>query len=258
MSSKFWPTSAAIAAFTAVLLTWQIHARTGDETFVCAETGDCPLGSGLAWLLTGAAIVGAGIALLGAAWTRRLHNNGKLSPFAYRLLPDGEQIFEILAVLLAGLFTYWFVRNGPSIEPARPLDIGAPNTWALNVRNVRLPDGVREVTSVPSRLSWFIIGSVLGAPFAMSFGTMISREFYGRRRRQGEESAAKDRDDGRAESDVTEEDSSVEAEASGVIDLTGRSTSETPESLDTKLNQPKPPKKSSSVESSRLDEIDFD
>ena len=189
MNSRFWPIASALAALSALLLTWQVHSRTGDETFQCIDVGDCSLGSGLSWLLTGVTITGSVLALVGAAWSRRLHNKNKLGPFAHSHIPDGEQILEILAVLGAGLFTYWFVRNGPSIEPALPIDIGRPNTWALDVRNVRLADGAAEVTSVPSRLSWFIVGSVLGAPFALSFGSMISREFYGLRRRKAQRAA---------------------------------------------------------------------
>lgn len=183
MSGRFWPTSGVIAVVFAVILTWQVHSRFGNETFTCSDTGECMLGSGASWLLTGATLIGPFLTLLGAAWSRRLHYENKLGPFSYRAIPDGEQILETLAVLSAGLFTYWFIRNGPSIDPARPLDITIPNTWALDIRNVRLPDGVTEVTSVPTRLSWFIIGMVLSAPFAFSFGTMLGREFYGRRRR---------------------------------------------------------------------------
>ncbi len=186
MSSKFWPVSAAIAVVSAVLLNWQVGARTGEETFVCTDIGDCVLGSGWSSLLTGMAITGPFFALLGAAWSRRLHNGERLGPFSYRAIPDSEQIVEVLTVLLAGLFTYWLIRNGPSIEPARPLDIGAPNTWALDIRNVRQPDGTATITSVPSRLSWFLIGTVLGAPFAGSLGAMLGREFYGNRRRKAQ------------------------------------------------------------------------
>ncbi len=209
MTSKFWPVSSVIAVVAAVLLTWQVGMRTGEETFVCPDIGDCVQGSGWASLLRGVTITGPFIALLGAAWSRRLHNNGRLGPFSYRAIPDGEQILEVLTVLLAGLFTYWFVRNGPSIEPARPLDIGAPNTWALDIRNVRQPDGTPEITDVPSGLSWFIIGAVLFAPFAGSFGAMLGREFYGRRRRKAQREADEALD--------PDETHSAEAEA---VDLT--------------------------------------
>jgi len=183
MSRKFWPTSTAIAVFAALILLWQVRSRTGTETFVCTDVGDCELGSGWRSLFSAIAITGPFIALLGAAWSRRLHNDGRLGPFSYRTIPDGEQILEVCAVLLAGLFTYWFIRNGPSIEPARPEDISDPNTWARNIRNLRQPDGTPEITTVPSRLNWYLIGLMLGAPFAASFGAMLGREFYGRRRR---------------------------------------------------------------------------
>ena len=104
----------------------------------------------------------------------------------HKAIPDGEQILEVLSVLAAGLFTYWFIRNGPVIEPARPLDIGRPNTWALDIRNFRLEDGERALTEVPTTRSWFLMGAVLGAPFAISFGSMLGREFYGWRRRRAQ------------------------------------------------------------------------
>lgn len=189
MNGRFWPISAAVAAIFAAFGTWQVHGRLGDETFRCPEVGECVLGSGASWVLTGATIVGPLVTLLGAAWSRRLHYKNKLGPFSYRAIPDGEQILETLAVLCAGLFTYWFVRNGPSIDPARPLDIGIPNTWALDVRNLRLAAGASAVTSVPTRLTWFVIGAVLSTPFAASFGTMVGREFYGWRRRKAQREA---------------------------------------------------------------------
>ena len=138
MKSKFWPIASAFTAIVAAVLTWQVHSRLGDETFQCPDVGECTLGSGLSWLLTGAAVPGAILAVLGAAWSRRLHNRNKLGPFVRSYIPDGEQILEVLGVLGAGLFTYWFVRNGPSIEPALPLDIGRPNTWAIDVQNLSL------------------------------------------------------------------------------------------------------------------------
>jgi len=231
MSARFWPITASLAALLSIILTWQVHSRTGDETFVCADLGDCALGSGWSWLLTGIATTGPFLAVLGVAWSRHLFTSNKLGPFSYRAIPDGEQIIEVVTVLLAGLFTYWFVRNGPSIELARPTDIGAPNTWALDIRNARLEEGAAELNSVPSRLNWFIIGVVLGAPFATSFGTMLGREFYGRRNRKPPPVAAGDD----VIIDLTEDDS---------IDLTETS---------------QPTKNStSSADASPLDEIDFD
>ena len=46
MTSKFWPISAVIAIIAAVLLTWQVGARTGEETFLCPDLGECVLASG--------------------------------------------------------------------------------------------------------------------------------------------------------------------------------------------------------------------
>jgi len=192
MNTRSWPIGAAIAAFTALLLTWQVHARTGDETFMCVDVGECSLGSGWSWLLTGATLTGPWLALVGAAWSRHLHNSDRLGPFSARAIPDGEQIVEVIAVLLAGLFSYWLVRSGPSIEPALPHDLGRANRWALDVRNLRLDDGEAAVTSVPARRTWFILGAVLFAPFAASLGSMLGREFYGRRRRAAQRLADED------------------------------------------------------------------
>lgn len=186
MSGRFWPIGAAIAVLASLILTLQVHGRTGDETFICEDVGECALGSGWSWLLTGAALTGPFLALLGAAWERRQHYRDRLGPFAHRAIPDGQQIGEVLGVLGAGLLSYWLIRNGPSIEPATPLDIGRVNNWALDVRNFRLEDGAPEVTTVPSRFSWFLIGAVLFAPFGLSLGTMLGREFYGRRRRKAQ------------------------------------------------------------------------
>ncbi len=187
MTERFWPISGAIAVLASLVLTWQVHGRTGDETFLCADVSECALGSGWSWMLTGATLTGPFLALAGAAWERRQHYLDRLGPFAHRAIPDGQQIGEVLGVLVAGLLSYWLVRNGPSIEPATPLDIGRLNRWALDVRNFRLEDGATQITTVPSRLSWFLVGGVFFAPFALSFGTMLGREFYGRRRRKAQQ-----------------------------------------------------------------------
>lgn len=167
------------------VLTWQVHRRTGDETFIC-ETGDiCELGSGLSWLATGATLIGPVIAFLGFSWSRRLHRRSRLGPFSYRPIPDGEQMLEVFAVLSAGLATYWLLGNGSMIEA---VDVGRPNTWLLDVQDIASDEPVDNL--VPNRTTWFAIGTVLTAPFAFSFGSMLGREWYGRRRRATQASNA--------------------------------------------------------------------
>lgn len=170
-----------IATLISLVLTWQIHSRTGDETFLC-DGASCRLGSGLSWLLTGAAISSPFIAALGAAWTRRLHQRDRLGPFSLRAIPDAEQIIEVLAVLAAGLGSFWLLRNGPMIDAVSVDDVGPPNNWILDARE--LSDEFDTNTLVPNRTNWFMIGAVLGAPFAFSLGSMIAREWYGRLRRR--------------------------------------------------------------------------
>lgn len=177
-----------IAALISLILTWQIHARSGDETFVC-EGAECELGSGLSWLLTGAALTGPFVAVLGAAWTSRLHQRDRLGPFSYRAIPDSEQILEVLAVLAAGLASYWLIRNGPMIEAVIVDEVdkklpGRPNSWILDARELR--DEFTTNTLVPNRRNWFTIGAVLGAPFSFSLGSMLAREWYGRLRRRAQ------------------------------------------------------------------------
>jgi len=190
-----------IAALISLVLTWQVHVRLGNETFLCEGTR-CELGSGLSWLLTGAALIGPFIAALGAAWTRRLHQRDRLGPFSFRAIPDGEQIIEVLAVLAAGLATFWLLRNGPMIDA---IEVGRPNSWILDAREIS--DEFTSNTLVPNRTNWFMMGAVLGAPFAFSLGSMIAREWYGRRRRRtelDEDSATDETDIGLGSTDLTD------------------------------------------------------
>jgi hypothetical protein len=182
----FLATTVPIAAVVAGILTWQVHARTGDETFVC-EGQACVLGSGASWLLTGITLLGPFLALTGFMWTRRLHRRDRLGPFAPRAIPDGEQIFEVLSVLVAGLATYWLVRNGPSIEA---IDVGRPNTWVLELREWTTDDGELVSELVPNRRTWFAVGTILSAPFTFSLGSMLGREWYGRERRAEQDAEA--------------------------------------------------------------------
>ncbi len=179
-----------ITGVVATVLTWQVHVRSGDETFVCdGET--CVLGSGASWLLTGITVLGPFVALMGFLWTRRLHDRDRLGPFARWAIPDGEEIFEVLSVLAAGLATYWLVRNGPSIEA---VDVGRPNSWVLELREWTVDDGVTASPLVPSRATWFAVGAILSAPFALSLGSMLGREWYGRQRRIEQDAADANKD----------------------------------------------------------------
>lgn len=197
---------APLATVVALVATWQVHARSGDETFQC-ETGQCALGSGASWFLTGVVLASPFIAALGVAWTRHLHHRGKLGPFEQRWVPDGEEIVEILTVLAAGLVTYWLVRNGPSIEAVK---VGRPNTWVLEVAEWTSDESPTNL--VPARRTWFAIGVVLTAPLAFSFGSMIGREWYGRLRRRRQ-----DAEDNEEIIDLTDLDKMA------VIDLTDSS-----------------------------------
>jgi hypothetical protein len=187
MTSKpvFLVASLAVAATAAVTGTWIVHGviftgldleatRAGNESFIC-ESGLCELGSSLSWLLSGATLIGPFITLLGVLWSRWLHRRDRLGPFAYRAIPDGEQIAEVLAVLGAGLASYWIATRGPTIESVQ---VRAPNRWVTG----RLEESGKDL--VPTRTAWFLIGAVLFAPFAFSFGSMASREWYGRIRRK--------------------------------------------------------------------------
>jgi hypothetical protein len=174
-----------IAAVAALIGTWLVHGavftgvdleatRAGNETFIC-DSSVCELGSGFSWLLTGATLPGPFIVLLGFFWSRWLHRRDRLGPFSYWGLPDGEQIAEVVAVLGAGLASYWIATRGPTIEAAQ---VRAPNSWITG----RLDQSGRDL--VPTRTAWFLIGAVLFAPFAFSFGSMAGREWYGRIRRK--------------------------------------------------------------------------
>lgn len=179
--------TAPIAVIVALISTRWVRARFGDESFIC-DTGACDLGSGATWLLSGLTIVGPFIALLGFFWSRRLHLKNQLGPFNSRAIPDGEQIGEVLLVAGAGLATYWLMLNGPSIEP---VDVGQPNTFVETLREFRAPEQLTaedrvKLNEVPSRRTWFLIGILLAAPFMFSLGTLLGREWYGRKRRKNQ------------------------------------------------------------------------
>jgi len=183
--------TAPIALLVAFFATRYVRGRYGDETFICDTGAQCDLGSGLTWLLTGITSIGPFIALAGFMWSRRLHHKERLGPFSSRAIPDGEQILEVLMVIGAIGASYWLMLNGPAIEP---VTIGRPNTWAEWLREFRAPDQLTaadqaKLDEVPSRRTWFLIGTLLGAPLMLSLGTMLGREWYGRKRRKAQREA---------------------------------------------------------------------
>lgn len=207
-----------IAVIVAFFATRYVHGRFGDETFICAEMGRCELGSALSWFLTGITAAGPFIALGGFHWSRSLHTRERLGPFSQRFLPDGGQILEILSFVAALAATYWLTLNGPSIEP---VDVEVPNSWAQWLREFRAPDVLdadarQKLDEVPSRRTWFAIGLLLGAPFTMSFGATLGREWYGRKRRKAQKLAAQA--DAEPTIDLTEMDKNLSGRAT--IDLT--------------------------------------
>lgn len=166
-------------------LTLLVRSRFGEETFLC-DGSTCVLGSGTRWLLTGVAVLGTFIGTAGFRWSSMLERRGSLDPLAKWPVPDAEQILEILSVIGAGVATYWLLLNGPSIES---VDVRQVNEWANDVRNFRLEENTASTNLVPSRQTWFLIGGVLSLPFAFSFGAMVGREFFGRRRRKAMKAA---------------------------------------------------------------------
>lgn len=206
-----------IALIAAFFATRRVRGRFGDETFTC-DAGDrlsltqCDLGSGMTWLLSGVTILGPFIAVVGFMWSRRLHHNDRLGPFSYRAIPDVEQILEVLFVIGAMLASYWLMLNGPSIEyvePSRDLTLAdRPNQLAQWLREFRAPDVLtaearEKLEQVPSRRTWFLIGTILGGPFAYSLGTMLGREWYGRKRREAQREAGDAGDDASDQIDLT-------------------------------------------------------
>ena len=162
----------AAALIATVVLVALVHSRAGDELAVC-EGEPCPLGSGASWIWTGAAVAAPACVWAGLAWTRRLHRRNDLGPFAHRAIPDVEEIAEILMVVIAIGISYLLIRNGPAVPI---VEATWPNSW-LTERLGR--EG--RYWLVPSRSTWFLVGSLMAAPLAFSFGTAIGREWFGRR-----------------------------------------------------------------------------
>lgn len=163
---------AAAVVIVVVVLVLLVHVRSGNERAIC-DGDPCELGSGASWLVTGAAVAGPIAGSVGVAWTRRLHRRDDLGPTAHRRVPDIEEIAEVLFVLSAAGIAYLLVRNGPTVPI---VEANWPNSW-LEGRLGR--DGRNWL--VPARLTWFLVGFVLAAPFAFAAGTAIGREWYGRR-----------------------------------------------------------------------------
>lgn len=178
--------SLAFATIAAVVLTIVVRSQFGEESFFC-DGSVCELGSGTRWLLTGLVVVGTFIGTAGFRWSAMLERRGSLDPAAKWAIPDAEQIIEVATVIGAGLASYWLLLNGPSIEAD---DVRQVNQWANDLRNFRREENTAPTDLVPTSFTWFVVGGVLSLPFAFSFGSMIGREFFGRRRRKLQRSTA--------------------------------------------------------------------
>lgn len=167
-------TAAGVLA-TSLILTAIVHQRGGDELIRC-ETGECAVGSGASWIWTGITLVAPWVvtgAFLRARW---LHQRGRLGPFSKRLVPDIEEIVEIISVLVVAYLGYRLIRGGwtfPIIESGRPNEFLEGHLG----RESGLP-------LVPTRTTWFLFGALVSSPFAFAFGAMAGREWYGWRRRR--------------------------------------------------------------------------
>ena len=162
----------------ALMMTWVVHRRGGDEVFLC-EGSRCALGSGASWFFTGMTFIGAWFVFAGALWTQRAERRGYRGPHGRRLIPDSEEIIEVLWVLAAAYLSYRILKGGPSIEA---IDVRRPNTWLLDSRGF----GDNGEPLVPSRRAWFFAGALLSSPFAFSFGGALAREWYAYQDRKSE------------------------------------------------------------------------
>ena len=156
----------AIAAAVAIILTFIVRWRFELE----AQT-----------LLTGVVLTGPLVAAAGMTWSDELGKRGLAGPRAKFAVPDFEQILEGLAVLFAGLITYWLLLNGPSENGG---ELTGLNALANDFRNFRREDGTPATNLVPTGFTWFVIGAILSAPFWMSFGSMAGRELIARAERR--------------------------------------------------------------------------
>ncbi len=167
---RFWVLAPLITLVAIGIGLRIVHGRAGDEQVLC-DTGTCSVGSGGSWLLTGVVISFGVLGLLGAAWTRRVHQRGRLGPFKKALIPDGGEIVEGLWVIVAAIGAWWLLTRGPE---AWVFDPGAPNSWTERLR----PQSIFGLSVVPSRFAWFLTGLLLASPFGFSFGSMAAREWY--------------------------------------------------------------------------------
>lgn len=165
-----------IAFAIALITTLIVHNRAGDETFLC-EGSRCSLGSGASWFFTGITVLGPFFALAGALWTQRSERRGLRGAKGRRLIPDSEEIIEVLWIFAAGYVSYRLILDGPSIEA---VDVRRPNTWLGD----RIGTGTNGQPLTPSRRTWFLVGVLLSSPFAFSFGGALGREWYAYRDRK--------------------------------------------------------------------------
>lgn len=130
-------------------------------------------------------IVGPVFAAAGYMWTGKLDEHKMAGPTAKWAIPDLEQIFEVIWVLIAALITYWLLLNGPSVEDS---DMTGVNSLANSLRNFRREEGTVPTDLTPTSTTWFMIGAILCTPFFFSFGSMIGRELLSRAtKRNGED-----------------------------------------------------------------------
>ncbi len=184
-----------LVGLATLILTWQVHARAGDETIRCVDAPqtECMVGSGASWLLTGITITAPTLIHLGWRWTARLNRQKKLDPLRRLVIPDYEEILEIVSVVLALAASVWIIRSGPTFGL---VDGGFPNTWL----GESLGTQARDVPLVPTRGAWFLIGALMSAPFSFAAGSAVGREWFGWKRRRGTDSLAE------ASSEATETD----------------------------------------------------
>lgn len=156
----------SVAAAVAIVLTLVVRLQVDQEARA---------------LLTGATFTGPFFAAAGVSWSDELGKRGLVGPRAKFTVPDFEQIFEGLAVLLAGLVSYWLLLNGPSHNPG---ELTGLNSLANDLRNFRREDGTSITNLAPTGFTWFVIGIILSAPFWFSFGSMAGRELIMRDQRQ--------------------------------------------------------------------------
>lgn len=184
-STKLWAVAGG-AVVTGVVLALLVHIWGGDEVALCdgAARTSCPIGSGASWTWTSALLFAPLFALGGFLWTDQLHRTNQLGPFAYAPIPDWEELLEGIAVLVAALMSYLVIRVGPKTPMV-------DTSWMNSLLSGHLGTEA-GADLVPSRRSWFVVGAILSAPFAFSFGSAVGREWFRWKRRRGDESGVDD------------------------------------------------------------------